>query len=45
LTVDLKPAEVPPEPSHDALIPPIDMTVRTKWAGASVDWNGVEPWL
>ena len=25
--------------------PPIDLCVRTRWPGAAVDWNGVDPLL
>ncbi|KAI9999018.1 hypothetical protein PInf_003697 [Phytophthora infestans] len=31
--------------SHDDLIPPLDLVIRTKWPRAAVDWNGVEPLL
>ncbi|GMF64849.1 unnamed protein product [Phytophthora lilii] len=31
--------------SHDDLIPPLDLVIRTKWPRATVDWNGVEPLL
>ncbi|KAG6612541.1 protein fam188b [Phytophthora cinnamomi] len=31
--------------SHDDLIPPLNLVIRTKWPRASVDWNGVEPLL
>ncbi|CAM9626446.1 unnamed protein product [Chrysoparadoxa australica] len=31
--------------SEDDLTPPLDMVIRTKWEGASVDWNGIEPIL
>jgi len=27
------------------LIPPLDLVLRTKWAGCLVDWNGSEPIL
>ncbi|KAL3667412.1 hypothetical protein V7S43_007638 [Phytophthora oleae] len=32
-------------PSHDDLIPPLNLVIRTKWPKATVDWNGVEPLL
>ena len=41
-------ASRPPPPSiHDAdnLIPPLDVTIRTRWPGAGIDWNGSEPIL
>lgn len=25
--------------------PPLDLCVRTRWPGAAVDWNGVDPLL
>lgn len=31
--------------SHNDLIPPLDLVIRTKWAQAAVDWNGIEPLL
>jgi hypothetical protein len=31
--------------NRDDLVPPIDDVLRTRWKGASVDWNGVEPLL
>ncbi|EEY53556.1 uncharacterized protein PITG_07236 [Phytophthora infestans T30-4] len=31
--------------SHNDLIPPLDLVIRTKWPRAAVDWNGVEPLL
>ena len=35
-----------PDPNDDAaLIPPLDLVLRTKWAGCLVDWNGSEPIL
>jgi hypothetical protein len=37
-------AAQPPEEDVD-LIPPLELVIRTKWAGASVDWNGAEPIL
>ncbi|XP_069067142.1 probable ubiquitin carboxyl-terminal hydrolase MINDY-4 isoform X1 [Pleurodeles waltl] len=33
------------EGKDDELIPPLDHCIRTKWKGASVDWNGTEPIL
>ena len=51
LTLDLAPA-TPPPPSpgsipgakdeDEALVPPLDLVVRTRWPGAAVDWNGHE---
>ncbi|KAE9046441.1 hypothetical protein PR002_g1662 [Phytophthora rubi] len=31
--------------SHDDLIPPLNLVIRTKWPRATVDWNGVDPLL
>lgn len=31
--------------SHDDLIPPLNLVIKTKWPRATVDWNGVEPLL
>lgn len=28
-----------------SLIPPLDLVIRTRWPGASVDWNDTEPIL
>ncbi|KAH8072552.1 DUF4205-containing protein [Aureococcus anophagefferens] len=36
----------PPDPNDDrALIPPLDLVVRSKWPNAAVDWNDTEPIL
>ncbi|XP_077979165.1 putative ubiquitin carboxyl-terminal hydrolase MINDY-4 [Glandiceps talaboti] len=43
LTVDTSQNYVPPH--EEELIPPIEHCIRTKWKGAVVDWNGVEPIL
>lgn len=41
LTVDRYPSKPPPAgPDDDKLIPPLDLVVRTKWAGAAVKWSG-----
>lgn len=46
LTVDtLALAEQSAVASHDDLIPPLNLVIRTKWPRATVDWNGVEPLL
>lgn len=47
LTVDtLALAEQPSAvASHDDLIPPLNLVIRTKWPRATVDWNDVEPLL
>ncbi|KAG3026222.1 hypothetical protein PC121_g8709 [Phytophthora cactorum] len=46
LTVDtLVLAEQSATASHDDLIPPLNLVIRTKWPRATVDWNGVEPLL
>jgi ubiquitin carboxyl-terminal hydrolase MINDY-3/4 len=43
LTVKLDHSEELPDVNDDrALIPPIDLVIRTKWRGAFVDWNGTE---
>jgi len=36
---------IPDIDDERALIPPLDLVVRTKWAGRLVDWNGSEPIL
>ncbi|XP_069503807.1 probable ubiquitin carboxyl-terminal hydrolase MINDY-4 [Ambystoma mexicanum] len=33
------------EDNDEELIPPLEHCIRTKWKGASVDWNGTEPIL
>ncbi|KAM4874349.1 putative ubiquitin carboxyl-terminal hydrolase MINDY-4 isoform 1-T1 [Thomomys bottae] len=43
LTVDTTRAT--PEDSHKDLIPPLELCIRTKWKGASVNWNGSDPIL
>ncbi|CAM9718851.1 unnamed protein product [Ectocarpus fasciculatus] len=30
---------------NDALIPPLDLVIRTRWPEATVDWNGTDPIL
>lgn len=41
LTIDRHPSKPPPAgPDDDKLIPPLDLVVRTKWAGAAVKWSG-----
>jgi hypothetical protein len=46
LTVRQDHSEDLPDPSDErALIPPLDLVVRTKWPQACVDWNGTEPIL
>ena len=42
LTVDPNPAKSPD--IHD-LTPPLEHCIRTRWTGASVDWNGTEELL
>jgi len=34
-----------PEDNEDDLVPPLNRVIRTKWPGAEIDWNGVEPLL
>nr|XP_026257337.1 probable ubiquitin carboxyl-terminal hydrolase MINDY-4 [Urocitellus parryii] len=43
LTVDT--TQTSPEDSHNDFVPPLELCIRTKWKGASVDWNGSEPIL
>ncbi|CAM9886479.1 unnamed protein product [Ectocarpus sp. 6 AP-2014] len=31
--------------ANDALIPPLDLVIRTRWPEATVDWNGTDPIL
>eukprot|EP00904_Undaria_pinnatifida_P010389 jgi/Undpi1/6480/HiC_scaffold_20.g08959.m1 len=31
--------------ANGALVPPLDLVIRTRWPGAAVDWNGTEPIL
>ncbi len=37
--------EIPDVSDERALVPPLDLVVRTKWPGAFVDWNDTEPIL
>ncbi|XP_008825743.2 probable ubiquitin carboxyl-terminal hydrolase MINDY-4 isoform X2 [Nannospalax galili] len=34
-----------PEDSRRDLVPPLELCIRTKWKGASVNWNGSDPIL
>ncbi|XP_004856342.1 probable ubiquitin carboxyl-terminal hydrolase MINDY-4 isoform X2 [Heterocephalus glaber] len=43
LTVDT--TRTIPEDSGKDLIPPLELCIRTKWKGASVNWNGSDPIL
>ncbi|XP_023565731.1 probable ubiquitin carboxyl-terminal hydrolase MINDY-4 [Octodon degus] len=43
LTVDT--TQTIPEDSGKGLVPPLELCIRTKWKGASVDWNGSDPIL
>jgi ubiquitin carboxyl-terminal hydrolase MINDY-3/4 len=46
LTVNTKPDTLPPAVDDTAaLTPPLDLVIRTKWCGASIDWNGTDPIL
>ena len=48
LVVELPPAlgvALPDVNDEHELIPPLDLVLRTKWAGCLVDWNGSEPIL
>jgi len=31
--------------ANGALVPPLDLVIRTRWPGATVDWNGTDPIL
>ncbi|XP_028719935.2 probable ubiquitin carboxyl-terminal hydrolase MINDY-4 isoform X2 [Peromyscus leucopus] len=43
LTVDT--TKTSPEDSCSDLVPPLELCIRTKWKGASVNWNGSDPIL
>ncbi|XP_035304446.1 probable ubiquitin carboxyl-terminal hydrolase MINDY-4 isoform X6 [Cricetulus griseus] len=43
LTVDT--TKTSPEDSCRDLVPPLELCIRTKWKGASVNWNGSDPIL
>jgi len=43
LTIDPGREALPPA-NHD-LVPPLELTIRTKWAHAFIDWNGTDPLL
>ncbi|XP_036309696.1 probable ubiquitin carboxyl-terminal hydrolase MINDY-4 [Pipistrellus kuhlii] len=43
LTVDT--TQLVPEDREDDLVPPLELCIRTKWKGASVNWNGSDPIL
>ncbi|XP_019495425.1 PREDICTED: probable ubiquitin carboxyl-terminal hydrolase FAM188B [Hipposideros armiger] len=43
LTIDT--TQTVPEDGDNDLIPPLELCIRTKWKGASVNWNGSEPIL
>ncbi|XP_013884223.1 protein FAM188B2 isoform X2 [Austrofundulus limnaeus] len=48
LTIDTQsdPWEAPPpnpEQDLEKRFPPLEMTIRTKWDGAAIDWNGTTP--
>ncbi|KAG5190338.1 FAM188B-like protein, partial [Tribonema minus] len=48
LSIDTRPRVPPPGPdaaAAGALVPPLDLVVRTRWPGAAVDWNGTDPIL
>lgn len=43
LTVKMQHNEELPDVNDErALIPPLDLVIRTKWKGAFIDWNGTE---
>nr|KAF6418959.1 MINDY lysine 48 deubiquitinase 4 [Rousettus aegyptiacus] len=43
LTIDT--TQTVPEDGGSDLIPPLELCIRTKWKGASVNWNGSDPIL
>ncbi|XP_058383740.1 probable ubiquitin carboxyl-terminal hydrolase MINDY-4 [Diceros bicornis minor] len=43
LTIDT--TQTIPEDRDKDLVPPLELCIRTKWKGASVNWNGSEPIL
>ncbi|XP_036103105.1 probable ubiquitin carboxyl-terminal hydrolase MINDY-4 [Molossus molossus] len=43
LTVDT--TQTAPEDPDKDLVPPLELCIRTKWKGASVNWNGSDPIL
>ncbi|XP_052494844.1 probable ubiquitin carboxyl-terminal hydrolase MINDY-4 [Budorcas taxicolor] len=43
LTIDT--TQTVPEDRDNSLVPPLELCIRTKWKGASVNWNGSEPIL
>lgn len=43
LTIDT--TQTVPEDRDNGLVPPLELCIRTKWKGASVNWNGSEPIL
>lgn len=43
LTIDT--TQTVPEDKDNDLVPPLELCIRTKWKGASVNWNGSDPIL
>nr|XP_031310992.1 probable ubiquitin carboxyl-terminal hydrolase MINDY-4 isoform X1 [Camelus dromedarius] len=43
LTIDT--SQTIPEDRDSDLVPPLELCIRTKWKGASVNWNGSDPIL
>mmetsp|Transcript_13106 Transcript_13106/g.31185 ORF Transcript_13106/g.31185 Transcript_13106/m.31185 type:complete len:179 (+) Transcript_13106:643-1179(+) len=43
LTIDPGREALPP--ANPDLVPPLELTIRTKWAHAFIDWNGTDPLL
>ncbi|XP_066095846.1 probable ubiquitin carboxyl-terminal hydrolase MINDY-4 isoform X2 [Saccopteryx bilineata] len=43
LTIDT--TQTVPEDRDGELVPPLELCIRTKWKGASVNWNGSDPIL
>uniref|UniRef100_A0A8C3W5U2 Ubiquitin carboxyl-terminal hydrolase MINDY n=1 Tax=Catagonus wagneri TaxID=51154 RepID=A0A8C3W5U2_9CETA len=43
LTIDT--TQTVPEDRDNDLVPPLELCIRTKWKGASVNWNGSDPIL
>lgn len=44
-TSGLAPPPTADDEANGALVPPLDLVIRTKWPGATVDWNGTDPIL
>lgn len=42
---DRAPPPTTDDEANGALVPPLDLVIRTRWPGAAVDWNGSDPIL